>query len=72
MSVFTEETYLYAVFTISGKSIPTMAYQTFIFVSDCIKLGRACSSDVNSILRTKSEVVFMTVYAVHVNRLSSY
>ena len=28
-----------------GKSIPTTAYQTFIFVPDCIKLGRACSSD---------------------------
>ena len=59
-------------FTISGKSIPTTAYQTFIFVSDSIKLGRARSSDVNSVLRTKAEVVFMTVYAVHVNRLSSY
>ena len=53
--------------TISGKSIPTSAYQTFIFVSDSTKLGRACSSDVYSILRTEAEVVFMTVYAVHMN-----
>ena len=29
-----------------GKPIPTMAYQTFLFVPDSIKLGRACSSDV--------------------------
>ena len=51
----------------SGKSIPATAYQAFIFVSDSIKLGRACSSDVYSVLITKAEVVFMTVYAVHVN-----
>ena len=50
----------------SGKSIPATAYQAFIFVSDSIKLGRACSSDVNSVLRTKAEVV-MTIYAVHMN-----
>ena len=67
MSAFTDETYLYAVIPDSGKSIPPTAYQTFIFVSDSIKLGRACSSDVHSVLRTKAEVVFMTVYAVHVN-----
>ena len=53
--------------TVSGKSIPTTAYQTFLFVSDSIKLGRACSSDVYSVLRTKAEVFFMTVYAIHVN-----
>ena len=41
----------------SGKSIPATAYQTFIFVSDSTKLGRACSSDVYSVLRTKAEVV---------------
>ena len=41
----------------SGKLIPTTAYQTFIFVSDSINLGRACSSDVYSVLRTKAEVV---------------
>ena len=58
---------LYAVIPDSGKLIPTTAYQTFIFVSDSIKLGRVCSSDVYSVLRTKAEVVFMTVYAVHVN-----
>ena len=55
-------------FTISSKSIPTTAYQTFIFVSDSIKLGRACSSNVYSVLRTKAaQSSFMTVYAVHVN-----
>jgi len=31
-----------------GKSIPTKAYQIFLFVPDSIKLGRACSSDVYS------------------------
>ena len=51
----------------SGKSIPTTANQRFIFVSDSTKLGRACSSNVYSVLQAKSEVVFMTVYAVHVN-----
>ena len=44
--------------TISGKSIPTTAYQTFLFVSDSIKLGKACSSDVYSVLRTEAEVFF--------------
>ena len=38
-----------------GKSIPTTAYQTFLFVSDSVKLGRACSSDVYSVLRTKAD-----------------
>ena len=41
-----------------GKSISTTAYQTFLIVSDSIKLGRACNSDVYSILRTKAEVIF--------------
>ena len=60
MSAFTEETTLCAwLSTISGKSIPTTAYQKFIFVSDSIKLGRACSSDVDSILRTKAEVFLL-------------
>ena len=40
-----------------SKSIPTMASQTFLFVPDGIKLGRACSSDVYSILRTKVEII---------------
>ena len=36
------------------RSIPATAYQTFIFVSDSItKLGRACSSDVYSVLKLK-------------------
>ena len=56
----------------SGKSIPTTANQTFIFVSDSTKLGRVCSSDVYSILRTKAEVVFMTVYAVHVRTIGRH
>ena len=47
-----------------GKSIPTIAYQTF---PKSIKLGRACSNDVYSVLRTKAEIIFMTVYAIHVN-----
>ena len=42
--MFTEEKYLLS--TISGKLIPTTAYQTFLFVANSIKLGRACSSDV--------------------------
>ena len=41
-----------------SKSIPTTAYQTFLFVSDSIKLGRACSSDVYSVLRTKVELLW--------------
>ena len=40
--------------TIFGKSIPTMAYQIFLFVPNSIKLDRACSSDVYSVLRTKA------------------
>ena len=51
-----------------GKSIPTMAYQTFLFVPDSIKLGRACSSDVYSILRPKAELIFMMVYVINVDR----
>ena len=47
-----------------GKSIPTMAYQTFLFVPNSINLGRACSSDVYSALSTKAEIIFMTVYAI--------
>ena len=58
--------------TISSKSISTTAYQTFLFVSDSIKLGRACSSDFYSVLRTKAEVFFKTVYAIYVNRWLSY
>ena len=49
------------------KWIPTPAYQTFLFVPDSIKLGRACSSDVYSVLRTKAEVIFMTIYAIRVS-----
>ena len=49
MSAFTKETRNF------GKLIPTTAYQTFLFVPDNIKLGRACSSDVYSILRTKAD-----------------
>ena len=51
-----------------GKPILTTAYQTFLFVPDSIKLDRACSSDVYSVLRTKAELIFMTVYAIHMNR----
>ena len=51
-----------------SKSILTTAYQTFLFVPHSIKLDRACSSDVYSILRTDAELIFMTVYAIHVNR----
>ena len=52
--------------TISGKLIPTTVYHTFVFVSDGIKLGRACSSNVHSVLTKKAEVFFVTVYAIHV------
>ena len=69
MSVFTKETYLSAVTHHYSKSIPTTAYQTFLFVSDSIKLGRACSNNVYSLLRTKAEVIFMMVYQ-RVGRLS--
>ena len=51
-----------------GKWIPTTTYQIFFFAPHSIKLDRACSSDVYSVLRTKSELIFMTVYAIHVNR----
>ena len=54
------------------KSILTTAYQTFIFVPDSVKLDRACSSDVYSILRTKAGLIFMVVYAIYMNRWSSY
>ena len=50
-----------------SKSILTTAYQTSIFVPDSIKLDRACSSDFYSVLRTDAELIFMTVYAIHVN-----
>ena len=45
------------------ESISITAYQTFIFLSDSIKLGRSRSSDVYGILRTKSEV-FIDIYLV--------
>ena len=65
MSAFTKK----GTFTwLSGKSIPTTAYQIFLFVSDSIKLGTECSSDVYNIQRTKAEVFVMTVYAIHVSR----
>ena len=35
-----------------GNSIPTTAYQTFLLVLNSKKLGRACNSDVYSVLRT--------------------
>ena len=55
------------------QSISTTAYQIFIFLSDSIKLGRSCSSDVYGILRTKSEVfIDILWFEVHVNRWSSY
>ena len=52
-----------------GKSISdtTIAYQMFSFVSDSIKLGRACRSNDYSILTTKLRYFFMTIYALHVN-----
>ena len=51
---------------LTGKSITTTAYEIFLFLSDSIKLGTACSSDVYNIQRTKAEVFVMTVYAIHV------
>ena len=65
MSVFTKE----GTFTwLSSKLIPTTAYQIFLFVSDSIKLGTACISDVYNIQTTKAEVFVMTVYAIHISR----
>ena len=51
----------------SGKLILPLPTRHLSVVFDSTKLGRACSSDVYSILRAKAEVVFMTVYAVHIN-----
>ena len=50
--------------------IPTTAYQTFLFISNGIKLSRSCSSNIYSILNTKAEVIFMMVYAIHMNHWS--
>ena len=66
-SAFTEETCLVQLSTHFGKCIPTTAYQIFLFVPDSIKPGRACSSNVYSVLRTKSEIILMTVHAIHVD-----
>ena len=55
-----------------NKSIFTPAYQTFLFVPNSIKLGKACSSNVYSVLRTKAEISFMMIFVVHVNHWSSY
>ena len=44
--------------TLSGfGQITTTAYQTFPFVLDSIKLGRACRSNVYSVQRTRAEVI---------------
>ena len=48
--------------TYFGRSIPTTAYQTFLFGPDIIKLGRACSIDVYSTLRTKAEIFYMILW----------
>ena len=53
--------------TDSSTLIP-IAYQTLIFVSNSIKLGRARNSDAYSVQKRKAEVFFITVYASHVNR----
>ena len=52
--------------------LPRPTRQFSLHVPNSITVGRACSSDVSSILRTKAELIFMTVYAIHVNRWSSY
>ena len=68
MGAFTEETFCsYPPFLVSQ-----FLYRIFIFVSDRIKLDRAYSSDVYSILRNKSWGIFVTVYAIHVKCWSSY
>ena len=46
--------------TDSSTLIP-IAYQTFIFVSNSIKLGKARSSDAYSVQKRKPEVFFITV-----------
>ena len=46
-----------------GKSNFTTAYQTFLFVPDSVKLGRACSSDVYSALRTKAKFYYRLSYS---------
>ena len=50
-----------------SKSIPTMAYQTFLFVPDSIQLSRACSSDAYSILRMKAKMLFTWTVDFHVS-----
>ena len=57
--------------TDSSTLIP-IAYQTFIFVSNSIKLGRARSSDAYSVQKAKVEVFFITVYTIYVNHGLSY
>ena len=50
--------------------LPTRHFS--LYVPDNIKsLGRVCSSNVYSVLRTKAEIIFMKVYAIHMNRWSS-
>ena len=64
---FTKETCLFAVI---HQFRQVHSYHGLLdFVPNSIKLGRACSSDVCSVLRTKVE---MTVYAFHMNRWASY
>ena len=64
---FTKETCLFAVI---HQFRQVHSYHGLLdFVPNSIKLGRACSSDVCSVPRTKVE---MTIYAFHVNCWASY
>jgi len=70
LSAFTEETYLYTV--IYCKSTTTTAYQTFTFVSDSIKLGKDVAVVFTASKEQKPKLIFMTVYAIHMNYRLSY
>ena len=62
MSVFTEETCLYAVIH-QLRFLPGPIRHFSLYPT----VGRACSSDVYSVLGTKAGIIFMTVYAIHMN-----
>ena len=45
-----------------GKSTITSAY-----IALRILLGTACNSDVYNVIKMKAEIIFMMVYAIHMN-----
>ena len=61
MSVFTEETCPYAVI---HNFLSQFLYHGLPDISLCTQHCRACSSDVYSVLRSRAEINFTTVYAI--------